>query len=112
MPAEAPYLWVLSLVATVLVWLGYAPEFLRLYRERQASDVGLSMWFIWTSSSGLSTVYAFLSGATAMVVLNVGAIFGLTVLTALCNVYMLLRARRTTDAPRAAKPVEPAHSIL
>jgi uncharacterized protein with PQ loop repeat len=108
---EAPFLWVLSLVATILVWLGYVPEFLRLYREKQASNIGISMWLIWTSSSGLSTVYAFLSGATTMVVINVGAIFVLTVLAAFGNLCMVLRNRRGVR-PSSPVQIEPRRSVL
>ena len=104
---EPPFLWILSLAATLLVWLGYVPEFLRLYREKQASNIGISMWFIWTSSSGLSTVYAFLSGATTMVVINVGAVFVLTVLAACGNFCMVLQKR-----PKTAVQSEPQRSVL
>jgi len=101
---EIPLLWILSLVATVLVWLGYAPEFLRLYREKRASNIGTSMWLIWTSSSGLSTAYALLSGATTMMVINVGTVFTLTVLAASGNLCMVVCDWKRTQAPRVADP--------
>ena len=33
----ADALWTLSVCATVLAWMGYVPEFRRLWRERAAS---------------------------------------------------------------------------
>ena len=77
--------WPISIVATILVWFGYVPEFYRLYRERTASNAGIYMWLLWTSSSTLSTLYACLSGASVLIIVNIGTILFLTVASALGN---------------------------
>lgn len=95
----------ISVVASVLVCVGYAPEFVRLYRERAASTTSLPMWLIWSSSSLLSCVYSILSGAPAFVISNICLIFALTLLATLGNVFFVLLAwRKARDDRVSALP--------
>jgi len=83
--------WPISAAATAMVFLGYAIEFVRLCAERTSSGVGLFMWIIWTSSAALSVLYAWLSGASPLIVINSCAILFLTLFTALANKYVARR---------------------
>jgi uncharacterized protein with PQ loop repeat len=95
----------ISVVASVLVCVGYAPEFVRLYRERTASAMSLPMWLIWSSSSLLSCVYSVVSGAPAFVVSNIALVFALTFCATLGNVcFVLLAWRREQRSRRQAQP--------
>ena len=79
-------LWPLSVAATVLSILGYAPEYRRLWTERRRSGAGLSLWLVWALSYGLALVNTVLNEASPVVVSNSAAVFGLTAATALVNV--------------------------
>ena len=78
-------LWPLSVAATVLSILGYAPEYRRLWTERRRSGAGLSLWLVWALSYGLALVNTVLNEASPVVVSNSAAVFGLTAATALVN---------------------------
>lgn len=88
---DASKYWPISIVATILVWLGYAPEFLRLYRDRKSSGIGIYMWILWTASSALSTLYAFLVSSSVLVVINIGTVCFLTIVSAVGNACFMQR---------------------
>ena len=96
---------VISVVASVLVCVGYAPEFARLYKERSSSPTGLPMWLIWTSSSLLSSIYSVLSGAPPFVISNICLIFTLTLLSTLGNLFFVLQACREERRGQGASQV-------
>jgi hypothetical protein len=85
MDAAADSLWPLSVTATLLAWIGYVPEFHRLWVERRASGVGAWMWAVWIVSSALSTAYAFLMRAPLLASLNIAVICCLTIAVAAGN---------------------------
>jgi len=93
---------VISVVASVLVCVGYAPEFARLYKERTSSPASLPMWLIWTSSSLLSSVYSILSGAPPFVISNICLVFALTLFSMLGNLFFVLKACREEKQRRVA----------
>ena len=64
---------------------------MRLYLERSASGTGIFMWLIWIGSSSRSTLYAALSGASVLIVVNCATILCLTVLSALGNAFFSRR---------------------
>lgn len=99
--------WPVSVTATVLVWLGYLPEFWRLWRERRSSEVGVWMWVIWIVSSGLSVVYASLSGAAPLVILNLAVVWALTVLAAVGNLCVRVASAMRSPLPLAAVATSP-----
>jgi len=84
---DASKYWPVSVAATTLMIVGYFPEFVRLYLERSASGTGIFMWLIWIGSASMSTLYAALSGASVLIVVNCATILCLTVLSALGNAY-------------------------
>lgn len=79
---------IMSLVASFLVCLGYAPEFYRLCREPAASfssAAGLHMWLLWVCSSFLSMVYSIVVNAPILVICNISLVFSLTFLAMMGN---------------------------
>lgn len=80
--------WPISVSATILAWLGYLPEFCRLWRERSTSQVGVWMWVVWIASSGLSTAYACAVHAAPLVVLNLATVCFLIFVTAAGNFWV------------------------
>jgi pheromone shutdown protein TraB len=88
---DASKYWPFSVSATVLMIVGYFPEFVRLYLERSASGTGIFMWLIWIGSASMSTLYAALSGASILIVVNCATILSLTVLSASGNAYFSRR---------------------
>ena len=86
-PSSSPHMWI-SLLATVLVWLGYAPELLRLYRRRVAGSTGWMLWTIWIGSSGFQLLYLLLEMQSApLILVNSATIFLLNLIVALWNGY-------------------------
>jgi hypothetical protein len=82
--------WPISAVATTLVCIGYVPEFIRLYVERTSSGTGIYMWLLWIGSAMLSTLYALLSGASVLIIVNSTTLTVLTFGAALGNTYFCL----------------------
>ena len=104
------HLWPLSTTATALVWLGYVPEMRRLCVQRSASGTSVLMWFIWIASSLCATIYAVVSEAQALIVLNSGTICALTCVVAFGNGYFCYRERRRKRPD--AEPEPPADDVV
>ena len=99
-------LWAVSVAATVLVWLGFVPEFLRLWREKRAGGAGCGLWAIWTGSAALSLVYAAVSEAPILVICNCAVISGLSAVAALWNACLPAQdgdGERSADATPACQ---------
>ena len=82
----------ISLVASFLVCLGYAPEFYRLWMLRRepaesffCSTAGLHMWLLRVCISYLSMVYSIVANAPILVICNISLIFSLTFLAMMGN---------------------------
>ena len=104
MSTSASTLWPLSVVASILAAVGYAPEFRRLWTERHRGSVGVALWAIWTTSSGLSLANALACEASPLVVANVAVIFVLSTAVAACN--LALPTAETASAAAAVAPEE------
>jgi len=96
---DASKYWPISVAATALMFIGYFPEFVRLCVTKTSSGIGIFMWLIWIGSSTLSTLYAALSGASVLIVVNCSTILSLTILSALGNAYFSQRRHPTPAAP-------------
>ena len=93
MPEISPSI-AISFAASVLVCIGYAPEFVRLWRQRSGSVASLPMWLIWTSSALLSTIYSAISLSPFFVIANISLVFFLTFAAALGNLFFVCLERR------------------
>lgn len=95
---------IISLVASFLVCLGYAPEFYRLWKAPEtafSSSAGLPMWLLWVCSSFLSMVYSIVADAPIFVICNISLVFSLTFLAMVGNAirrFCVWRTRRRVSA--------------
>jgi len=78
----------LSIMASVLVVIGYLPEFYSIIKNK-SKDVGnIYIWIIWTTSSSLSVIYCILIEEYYVMVTNI-IILLMNFLTFLLKYYYL-----------------------
>ena len=97
-------LWPLSAAASILVVVGFLPEFQRLWAERRRGGSGVGLWIVWTVSSALGLANAVVCEASPLVVVNCATIFGLSAAAAALNCALPPPQRRVEAKAGASTP--------
>jgi len=78
----------LSIIGSVLIILGYLPEFYALYKVKEAKIENAYIWIIWTSGSLLALLYGILNEQYYLIATQI-TVFLMNTLTLLSKIYYI-----------------------
>jgi uncharacterized protein with PQ loop repeat len=78
----------ISIVASILIILGYLPEFYTLYKIKKVEMENAYIWIIWTIGSFLALLYGILNEQYYLIATQI-TVFLMNIITLLCKVYCM-----------------------
>ena len=79
---------VISIVASILIILGYLPEFYALYKLKEAKIENAYIWIIWTSGSLLALLYGILNKQYYLIATQI-TVFIMNIITLFSKIYYI-----------------------
>jgi len=89
----------ISIIASVLIMLGYLPEFYALYKAKEAKIENAYIWIIWTSGSLLALLYGILNEQYYLIATQI-TVFLMNTLTLLSKIYYIYCYKLFNEIPK------------
>lgn len=78
----------ISIVASILIILGYLPEFYTMYKIKKVEMENAYIWIIWTIGSFLALLYGILNEQYYLIATQI-TVFLMNIITLLCKIYCM-----------------------
>ena len=89
---------VISIIASILIILGYLPEFYILYKLKKAKLENIYIWIIWTSGSFLALLYGILNKQYYLIASQI-TVFIMNIITLFSKLYYIYCYKSLTIEP-------------
>jgi uncharacterized protein with PQ loop repeat len=89
----------ISIIASVLIILGYLPEFYELYKTKEAKIGNAYIWIIWTTGSLLALLYGTLNEQYYLIATQI-TVFLMNILTLLSKIYYIYCYKLLNKIPK------------
>lgn len=89
----------ISIVASILIILGYLPEFYTLYKIKKVEMENAYIWIIWTIGSFLALLYGILNEQYYLIATQI-TVFLMNIITLLCKIYCMCCYKLFNEIPK------------
>ena len=89
----------ISIIASVLIIIGYLPEFYTLYKIKNVEIENAYIWIIWTIGSFLALLYGILNEQYYLIATQI-TVFLMNIITLLCKIYCMYCYKLFNEIPK------------